>query len=76
MKKLAVLFLSIVSVAAMMTSCLTPEQKMQKSIEAANKECPMDLGGGLTMASVTGEDNNLISTFEVNEETRRTAFSC
>ena len=69
MKKLAVLFLSIVSVAAMMTSCLTPEQKMQKSIEAANKECPMDLGGGLTMASVTGEDNNLISTFEVNEET-------
>ena len=53
----------------MMTSCLTPEQKMQKSIEAANKECPMDLGGGLTMASVTGEDNNLISTFEVNEET-------
>ena len=69
MKKLAILFLSIVSVAAMMTSCLTPEQKMQKSIEAANKECPMDLGGGLTMASVTGEDNNLISTFEVNEET-------
>ncbi len=69
MKKLAVLFLSIVSVAAMMTSCLTPEQKMQKSIEAANKECPMDLGGGLTMVSVTGEDNNLISTFEVNEET-------
>lgn len=69
MKKLAVLFLSIVSVAAMMTSCLTPEQKMQKAIEAANKECPMDLGGGLTMASVTGEDNNLISTFEVNEET-------
>ncbi len=69
MKKLTVLFLSIVSVAAMMTSCLTPEQKMQKSIEAANKECPMDLGGGLTMASVTGEDNNLISTFEVNEET-------
>jgi hypothetical protein len=69
MKKLAVLFLSIVSVAAMMTSCLTPEQKMQKSIEAANKECPMDLGGGLTMASVTSEDNNLISTFEVNEET-------
>lgn len=69
MKKLSVLFLSIVSVAAMMTSCLTPEQKMQKSIEAANKECPMDLGGGLTMASVTGEDNNLISTFEVNEET-------
>jgi len=53
----------------MMTSCLTPEQKMQKSIEAANKECPMDLGGGLTMASVTSEDNNLISTFEVNEET-------
>ena len=52
-----------------MTSCLTPEQKMQKSIEAANKECPMDLGGGLTMASVTSEDNNLISTFEVNEET-------
>lgn len=69
MKKLTVLFLSIVSVAAMMTSCLTPEQKMQKSIEAANKECPMDLGGGLTMASVTSEDNNLISTFEVNEET-------
>lgn len=69
MKKLAVLFLSIVSVAALMTSCLTPEQKMQKAIEAANKECPMDLGGGLTMASVTGEDNNLISTFEVNEET-------
>ena len=63
------MFLSIVSVAAMMTSCLTPEQKMQKSIEAANKECPMDLGGGLTMASVTSEDNNLISTFEVNEET-------
>ena len=69
MKKLTVLFLSIITVAAMMTSCLTPEQKMQKSIEAANKECPMDLGGGLTMASVTGEDNNLISTFEVNEET-------
>ncbi len=69
MKKLTVLFLSIISVAAMMTSCLTPEQKMQKSIEAANKDCPMELGGGITIASVKGENNNLISTFEVNEET-------
>lgn len=69
MKKLTVLFLSIITVAAMMTSCLTPEQKMQKSIEAANKDCPMDLGGGLTMVSMATEGNNVISTCEVNEET-------
>lgn len=44
MKKLTVLFLSIVSVAAMMTSCLTPEQKMQKSIEACQQRVPYGPG--------------------------------
>jgi len=69
MKKLTVLFLSIVSVAAMMTSCLTPEQKIEKNVAKANKECPVEMGNGMTMVSMVIEDNNVITTCEVNEET-------
>jgi len=67
MKKLTVLFLSIVSVAAMMTSCLTPEQKIQKTIDKVNKQCPMDAGNGMSLASLTVDDNNIVYQFEIDE---------
>ena len=71
MKKVSLFILSIISVVAMMSSCAqrTPEEKMEKAIAHANKECPMDLGNGMSLASVTEEENNIVYSFEINEET-------
>lgn len=67
MKKLTVLLLSIVGAVAMMTSCLTPEQQIEKAIKKVNEQCPMDVGNGMTIASLTIEDNNIVYLFEIDE---------
>lgn len=66
MKRIKILFCTILSVA-LFVAC-APETLLRVAVEDANMECPMEVDEMMTITSLTIEENNVVSTCEMDED--------
>lgn len=63
----AMLFISLSLLIVLTTGC--QEVKLKAAIEVANKQCPMDMGEAGKITSIVYDGENVVYTFQLNEET-------
>ena len=62
----AMLFISLSLLIVLTTGC--QEVKLKAAIEVANKQCPMDMGEAGKITSIVYDGENVVYTFQLNEE--------
>ena len=61
-----ILFISLSLLMMLTTGC--QEIKLKAGIEAANKQCPIDMGETGKITSIVYDEENVVYTFYLNEE--------
>ncbi|MBR6018303.1 MAG: hypothetical protein IK073_06750 [Paludibacteraceae bacterium] len=59
------MFASVMISALVLTAC-SSGSKLEMGVAAANKQCPMELGGGMAITSIATEGSSVVYTCEVD----------